>query len=1528
MSNLSNNVQEVEKLLIESRKKLLDITLKNSLLNYNLKRKRHLIIVDELPNIIFERLYQGDNMKLIPVPYPEVEEENEDEISQEQTEDSSQNELEKDEATGFVNAKIHAKRLGINTNGEAPDHLEDHSASLPSKHTDNNLQTLHYPDDLERIVRNLKSKANTAIQETGSNLLYLAIGFLKWKPSVNSEKVIYAPLILLPIHLERGSPDKKTGVYSYKISYTDEDLFSNISLQHKIRQDFGIELSSFDESQSPEEYFSKIEEICENKNELLGVSRRFALDFFHFSKLLMYLDLDPKNWPASNSILHNQVLSEISGDIALDDNALSFDEFPEDKTEDMGLVLDADASQRDAIAQVLKGHNLIIEGPPGTGKSQTIANLIAVALSEGKSILFVAEKLVALEVVKKRLDAIGLGDFVLELHSHKSNKASFYSSLGDRLNLEVLISNNELNNNLEQATKIKSTVSDYLSILHTPYKDIGITPYIIFGETLNRFEEEFKHLPHEEKYLQIDQKKMEELSLDLSALMSAIKEDKEILHSPWNGFTTTNAISLDSETLVDLFQRLQLAFHNISEVFEQSEFTKNIPKTKEVIESINNLIDSKLLFQCPDKEYLTVLDGADLEQIKGLIESSQKLMNDLSIFDRVDLDVIEKLEDISSLSRTLRGFKDIGFFGKFFNKEYKNARKKFFMICTKDDKMSAGAMSDTLNEYKEKIEDFILGLKQFYLEGAEKITTSMGEKVVDANNLNTLPKTKDIFLLLQSLEKSIEWKEKLIQLGISESLISPLYTDKRQEYIDALQKFVLSLKDSLNNLSVIENEIRHFGEIDESHFYKDEDEYDVRSSLLKMKVDNANSLGLWIDVSRLLDKLKEVGLGSVIKFAQDNGLTAKIKELAEYGFYREWAHKIIRENTLLATFDRYKFENFLKTFRNIDSDIGRLFAKEQALQLSKNTTVSGVGGKVSDKTEMQLIRNEVRKQKRHIPIRQTLKRAPKSIRALKPCFMMSPLSVAQFIDSSQEPFDLMIMDEASQIFPEDALGAIARAKQVVVVGDPNQLPPTSFFKGNTQEDDEAEETIATTAESILDMMLRVYPNVKRLKWHYRSRHESLIAFSNHHFYDSELMIFPSPDGHNSHVGIKRKFLPNGYYRDRQNIAEAVQMVNDACEHLKNNPNESLGIVAMNKKQTELIDRLLEEKTKEDILIRRLFDDADKSGNFFIKNLENVQGDEADTLYIGTTYGPDPETKKVYQRFGPINGDHGWRRMNVLITRARNKIVVYTSMRSSDIAVSEGNRGRMALRHYLEYIESGHVESVQGTHTGKQPDSPFEESVINYIHSLGYIAKPQVGVAGFFIDIGVKVEGSYNFVLGVECDGAGYHSSKSARDRDRIRQDILESMGWHIHRVWSTDWFKHRSDEEERLKKVLQEAQKRAILIEQESEIIEPIEQEIVQESSIAEEEDTETIEDIKPVPTDKEDDSLKTTLKEFRDTNIASKYTIDYSSILSDRMIELLSETKPTTIEEFRLYIPLYLREKIDRNQMEYIDEIFSIIEE
>jgi len=283
-------------------------------------------------------------------------------------------------------------------------------------------------------------------------------------------------------------------------------------------------------------------------------------------------------------------------------------------------------------------------------------------------------------------------------------------------------------------------------------------------------------------------------------------------------------------------------------------------------------------------------------------------------------------------------------------------------------------------------------------------------------------------------------------------------------------------------------------------------------------------------------------LSEYIRYVEKHDLANELKDVVLYGYYREWAHKILRDNMPLAKFNRYIYETSLKKFRELDKNLSGLYAKKHALELSKNIVPAGVNGKVSEKSEMRLIQNEIRKQKRHLPIRQTLKRASKAIRALKPCYMMSPLSVAQFIDPEQEPFDLMIMDEASQILPEDSLGAIARAKQVVVVGDPNQLPPTNFFSSSMKEDDDQDETVVTSAESILDLMLRVYPHVKRLKWHYRSRHESLITFSNHHFYDSELMIFPSPDRNTSQVGISRKFIANGFFKEQKNTNEAITIV--------------------------------------------------------------------------------------------------------------------------------------------------------------------------------------------------------------------------------------------------------------------------------------------------------------------------------------------------------------------------------------------------
>ncbi len=1519
-------MSEVSKLLIESRKKLLDLTLRNTLLNYNLKRKNRIIIVDELPNVLYKHLLDGKKMKMDPVPYPEINEE-------EQGEDI-------DETSGFINAKTYAKQIGICIDEEAP-LIEENSEDLENKHIDDSIQTLHYPDTLEGILRKRRTDANSAIQETGSNLLYLAIGFLKWKQEKNSEKELYSPLLLIPVQIERGTPDKITGVYSYTIEYTGEDLFSNISLQYKIKNEFGIEIPTFNEEYTPEDYFNKINSICENKPELIGVSRIFALDFFHFSKLLMYLDLDSNNWPDNRKIEDHKILSELSGDSVISSDGLTFEETPAEETEKMGLVLDADGSQRDAITQVMKGNNLIIEGPPGTGKSQTISNLIAVALSEGKSVLFVAEKLVALEVVKRRLDAVGLGHFILELHSHKSNKSNFYSSLRDRVELEVKVPPERIKKNIDELESIKSNVNEYLHLLHTPQKVINKSAYIIFGEVQNRVKDSFLDLPPNENLLKLDEKSFEKISIELSALESYIKEDKNVLKSEWNGFITNNAVSLDSNKIIALFEQYKNCLDELIKGFEDNQLNL-IPKNKEILDILFKLEDKRLISNYPDPNELKVVSIFSVEKVEKIFKEIDQLMNKYDDLKIIDLEILNSIADIKDLSKELRGFKDIGFFGKIFNGEYKKLRRKFNQIFISTYKNDPQIMIQALDDIKNLLDDFGQNLKNLKRDGLDKIFNNLDIEFLGLDKLSNIPRIYENIKKILSLKESFNWKKDVLKHGFKEEFIKPFMNEDCNLYSESLRRLITNTLKTLEELDNTINEINHFGYIKNEIFFLGENEFEKQKDILVNKLDYSSKLEMWIDVSRLINTLEKHHLLPIIEYSRRKNIEDNVKNLVQYAYYREWAYFVLRSNELLSKFNSRIYETYLKKFRDIDSKIGSLYAKEHALSLSRNKVPDGKGGRVKDKTEMQLIRNEINKQMRHLPIRQTIKRAPKAIRALKPCFMMSPLSVSQFIDPSQEPFDLMIMDEASQIFPEDSLGAIARAKQVVIVGDPNQLPPTNFFSSSSKSDENEEETTATTAESILDLTLRVYPNVKRLKWHYRSQHESLISFSNHHFYDSELMIFPSPSKDASQVGISRKFISNGYFKNQQNTNEAIAIVNSILDFLQSNNNESLGVVTMSKKQAELIDRLLEERTKEDLNIRRLVDSSIKESKFFIKNLENVQGDEADVLYIGTTYGPDPETKKVYQRFGPLNGDHGWRRINVLITRAKKRIVVYTSMVSNDIGHSEGNRGRMALKNYLQYVESGHVESVQGMITSKEPDSPFEESVIRFIQSLGFVAQPQVGVAGFYIDIGIMVEGSYNYILGIECDGATYHSSKSARDRDRIRQEILESMGWDIYRIWSTDWFKHRKNEEERLKKKLLEVKHRAILIENDKNI--KVEDEIVLENRIAEEEPITEIKSVEKEVVEKlstdevnEDttdefskdsiERIKKVLHKFRKEKIETKYKIDSHSILSDRMIDLLSRTQPITIDEFRLEIPLYLREKIDRNQMEYIDEIFEIID-
>jgi very-short-patch-repair endonuclease len=493
-------------------------------------------------------------------------------------------------------------------------------------------------------------------------------------------------------------------------------------------------------------------------------------------------------------------------------------------------------------------------------------------------------------------------------------------------------------------------------------------------------------------------------------------------------------------------------------------------------------------------------------------------------------------------------------------------------------------------------------------------------------------------------------------------------------------------------------------------------------------------------------------------------------------------------------FDGMTLDQLRRQFAQTDQEIIKLSRQELAWQLDQKEIPKGNGqGPVGTFSELGLLRHQMGLQKRHLPIRKLIERAGNAIQSLKPCFMMGPLSVAQYLKPGELKFDLVVMDEASQLKPEDALGSFARGAQVVIVGDRMQLPPTSFFDKmviDEADDDDSNTTTMDDAKSILEVASSIHQPARILKWHYRSRHESLIAFSNKEFYGNALTVFPSSSERSEELGVKFKHISNGIYQGQQNMVEAQRVVEAVLEHLHQHSNESLGVVSFNLKQADLIESLLSQYLKKDAIASRRMDELGNGANaFFVKNLETVQGDERDVIFISTTYGQDA-AGKLSQNFGPINKANGHRRLNVLVTRAKKRVVVFSSMDPDEIREGPTSpAGLRALKGYLSYAKTGvlHQDKIGQ----REPDSDFEVVVASALQKRGFEVVPQVGVANYWIDMAVRhPKKPGTFILGIECDGATYHSSRSARDRDRIREAVLKGLGWNIHRIWSTDWFRN------------------------------------------------------------------------------------------------------------------------------------------
>ncbi len=1799
---ISDFLNRVDPFILESlelmRKKLLDLTARNRLLNFPITSKTSSArIVDELPDQLFSILLSGKSMEFRAIPNPR------------RSELIHHGYLGVNPENGLdmllkpqPDAREWARVLKLNTSFELP--VPDDS-QVESRHSDDAIQMLMFPAEMETRLRTIRNSAQTALEEMGANILYLSLGYLEWYESPDSDKERLAPLYLIPVNLERGSLDGGEGVYKYKLSYTGEEVLPNISLEKKLQNDFNLALPELTEESTPESYFLALAETIQTHQSRWSIRRYATLSLLNFSKMLMYLDLDPARWPLDDrNITKHPVVERFFRSETKTGKSATSEEYVIDELTDIHdyapLIDDADSSQHSALIDSLYGKSLVIEGPPGTGKSQTITNLIGAALFCGKKVLFVAEKMAALEVVKSNLDKAGLGDFCLELHSHKSQKRQVLQEIETRLvrQNELRTSSNILAE-IERYEELKTDLNTYANEINKKWEKTGKTIHEIFsGATRYRSairipvaEIELENISAQSispskllklsdqvrSFVQITNQLSDQIGsgarieehpwygaenaaiklyetesicvalqqwqLELQVLTKFCDDTRSELKANTTDLTTlkqvsnfcaelqmlpeltgfedfraiakmSNASISRAQAQLDLFVSIQIDFSELSELVqaeklssfesadELSELSDEIsqydfsPETTladiELMASEIKSIGEKLVD--PGKSIIEIkealppvlaegmgLDSAGFRYALQIISLVSSINPDLlqlrqDLFDSEDLDaLLIEMSQLFKILIPLRAEIDAVFdldlvpdnkvlteiiaqtsrndFFRIFSGEWRAARatlksfavssaipikelvkkigvyKKFLNYRRK---LIALAPQNSLGALYQELEtplDDLLSLRTWYKNVRLVYGRGFGKNVKLGDAILKLDSSlaREIVRLhrngtFDSIESQLDFLEQKMYLGDDE-LIGDKGNIERtsalfREWLDIKLSWIIDSSTTTESLESISERLRELGrnirqfnatEIVinlfagnvqlETGLKKNNDEAvkliedslsfarwlfapsreklivnyivananvfshttlvefgaECKASLkqcqskyasfrdkVDLNLENwaskdpgiggliiRNELALnsprwlneWVNFIRVKNEMYSSGLGRLWSAISSGNLRLDEAEAALFlAVYDKLSLEIIKEKPHLLTVSGFSHDATQAHFQKYDEKLKKLQRQRIAGKAAEHNAPNGVsGGKKADYTELSLIKNELLKKARHIPIRQLIRRSGKALLELKPCFMMGPMSAAHYLLPGQLNFDLVIMDEASQIKPEDAFGVIARGKKLVVVGDPKQLPPTSFFDRADVDEDEDENAAVLTTDSILDAAMPLFPT-RRLRWHYRSEHESLIRFSNIKFYDSDLVVFPSPNANSSEYGVKFTFIRSGRFANQHNIEEARIVAEAVAKHAYMHPSETLGVVAMSSKQREQIERAVEELCKGDKTVAAGIEQLRSLNKpFFIKNLENVQGDERDVIFISFTYGPSELGGRVYQRFGPINSDVGWRRLNVLFTRSKKRMHVFSSMKAEHIiADQQSKRGVHAMREFLHYAETGNIDGL-GSQTGKAPDSDFEIAVISALSAEGFSCEPQVGVAGFYIDIAVRDPGNPGkYLIGIECDGATYHSAKSARDRDRLRQQVLETLGWEIHRIWSTDWF---SNAEAALQKIIRRLHAMKTDV--------PVAAELAEEGGIAYignaiESDGQQIFNYVS-----SEEDLKSRLNRFNSEVIekALPDTEPDMRLLRSSMIEALIDTQPVSKSEFSERIPHYLRLGTDVGEAKiYLDRILGII--
>lgn len=1266
--------------------------------------------------------------------------------------------------------------------------------------------------DLDAGMVQLYRKAKSDLQEGGANTLYLALGILKWKQSEHEDRVYRAPLILLPVKLERQSAASRVKI----VLHEDEPVF-NMTLLEMLRQDFELHIPQLHQP-LPEDH-SGIdvpliwEWVRKAVRDIPGfeVTEEIVLSTFSFAKYLMWKDLSSRTDILKQNPFVEHLIDHPRDAYEHSSSFLQPDEIDNKiQPSELFMPLHADSSQIVAVHASAQSGDFVLEGPPGTGKSQTIANIIAHNMAVGKKVLFVSEKMAALEVVYKRLCDKGLGDFCLELHSNKANKKDVLNQLGTSWLNRSKNTQAQWHEVATKLSKVRSDLNGLVVALHKPGAT-GISPRQAIGraakyQDIHRFR---LNWPNDVNADYAKNKEglenLEEIAKRLGQTYGEIDGDDieafaSIKQADWSNAWQSNLIAKAQE-FSNTIERLDRSIKAVADKMSLNGF----PFENEAqIRALTGLAEQAPMAAKYELSYAMESNYTEsfetLEKLLSLLNQYKAEKEHLSCKYEDGKIAFAPIEQINAEYRKRLslpfGLKQIKLWQ--FTKEVKEVYGLFGKPNIAKDLDTLGQLKSCLDKMKE-LESGLQGRTPWSgldtdvvkttesLGAATRLRAAMAQVANDVDQLSSLRR---------QIQKLFVDGRDLLQAGGAVDVACKDLIEKYAAYIDAKDAYIKEARgEDCSNLSLHKMQHRLSKLIELQPKINDWCRWQAACS-------DANSNGLGGLVVALVNKVVE-----------PNGVLEAFKTA-----YCCWLAPILQdEREELRTFSSLQHEDKIAAFRDLDQSLSDLSIEYIRAKLS---------GGIPDPQDKNrpagygILQRELQKKIRHKPVRQLVNEMGDVLTSLTPCLLMSPLSIAQFLDAETSMFDLVVFDEASQITVWDAIGAIARGKNVIVVGDPKQMPPTSFFDRAASNDDgmNDEGQNEDDLESILDEALAASVKLHRLTGHYRSRHESLIAFSNHRYYKGDLVTYPSCETKQSAVSLVQC---GGVYqrgKGRTNPDEAKAIVREIIKRLTDPAQNhlSIGVVTLNSEQQRLIDDLLDQERRDNPELEMFFGDNIEEP-VFVKNLETVQGDQRDVILLSIGYGPDtPGAATMSMNFGPLNRKGGERRLNVAITRATSEVVIFASFDPSMIDLTRTSAQAVRdLKHYMEFAERGPAalgEAILSVGGLDQYDSDLEEAIAEAIRKKGWTVHTQIGVSKFRVDLGI-VHPDYpgKYLAGIECDGATYHSSPSARDRDRVRQAILENLGWKLVRIWSTDYWNNAQkvidQADEKLNKLLEEDRK-------------------------------------------------------------------------------------------------------------------------